>query len=215
MLWDVSGQVKRRFFFLCAHCTGSSFHPGVTLPSCHDSGRLPLRLLLPKLTENWIHTLLHILTILVFTSKCSEFLLVQAFTMKLQYMCTFLNLLQVSVNQTGFSFSLWAQTFLRQTVICEYTHTVVAAFLFVLFWTLIFVVVIVKEWILLIYSTILSVLNHVPFFCLLYCYVNIFKMICTLCVILHLFCDISVIFYFILEPNVGRADVIKDKSANT
>lgn len=56
-----------------------------------------------------------------------------------------------------------------------------SAFLSLLCWTLISVVVIVKEWILLFYFTILSVPNHqsaiqyVPFFCLFYCFVNILK----------------------------------------
>lgn len=123
------------------------------------------------------YTLVHILTIMFSTSKCYEFLAIQAFTMKLWCMCTFLNLLlQMSVcflslsNQTGVSFSLWAQLFYDKLSSVN-IHTVVAllsailemsAFLFaVLFWTHIFVVVIVKEWILLIYFTILSAPNHV------------------------------------------------------
>lgn len=42
----------------------------------------------------------------------------------------------------------------------------------------------------------MSAIAYVPFFCLLYCFVNIFKMIHTLCAILHLFYDINVVVVF-------------------
>lgn len=134
------------------------------------------------------YTLPRVLTVTFSTRKCSEFPAIQAFAMKFQYMCTFLNLLQMSFwflslsNQTGFTFSLRAQTFLRQTVICEYTHCsgtfighiriISISLSVVLLQTLSFIMVIVKERILLTYFSILGVPNHVCailLFTLLFC----------------------------------------------
>lgn len=126
MLWEVFGQSKGGF---CAHTVPdikSLFHSGVKLPLCHDSGRFPSRLLLPTLTKNWTSVQLHLSSVMFSMSKCYGFLAIQAFTMKLQYMCTFPNLLQMSVCFFCLFLIRWDFQFLYEHKlfydISEYTH---------------------------------------------------------------------------------------------